>query len=471
MKNLNVIKGGLAAGAILLAALNGTAWAAHTVHDVDGVVGPTFNFTARSGHLSTAEGNSIYFWGYANEAGPAQYSGPTMIVTQGQTVTVILRNELPVPVSIVFPGQTNVTPAAPAGLLAVQVPAGTTLAPGGPVVYSFIATQPGTYLYESGTTPDLQTEMGLVGALIVRPSDYNAVSNRKAYAHADSTYEHEFLYFLTEMDENIHDLVEAQVQQGLPIKVDMTKRWPVYWFINGRTGPDTVLPAGAPWLPNQPYDALTLIHAGDSVLMRTIGAGRDPHPLHHHGNHAKVIARDGRFLSTAGQTGGTVGADLSYQVFTIPSSPGSTYDALFSWTGEKLGWDAYGHAAPTGPEDVDNAPVGWSLGGTRGPEDVDVNNNNIYESTLAPYEYVADHGKPFPVKLPTDQNLTFGQMYSGSPFLGVAGALPPGEGGFNPVGGYMYMWHSHAEKELCNNNIFGGGMLTFLLIAAHPATP
>ncbi|NLH72414.1 MAG: multicopper oxidase domain-containing protein [Verrucomicrobia bacterium] len=406
------------------------ARSAHAVHDVDGVTGPNFTFTAKSGYLSTAEGNSVYFWGFANASGLAQYPGPTMIVIQGQLVKVTLNNELPVPVSMIFPGQQGIrSQGGIQGTIARQA------APGGSVQYTFVATQPGTYIYESGSQPDLQTEMGLVGALIVRPTGYHPVTNRKAYAHSDSTYEHEFLYVLSEMDENIHDQVEEQVKTGKPIQVDMTKRWPVYWFINGRTGPDTVLPANAPWLPHQPYDALTMIHAGDVTLMRVVGAGRDSHPFHHHGNHAKVIARDGRYLSTAGQTGGTVGADLAYHVFTIPSSPGSTYDALFSWTGEKLGWDVYGHS----PEDP-----------------------------LAPHEYAEDHGKPFPVKLPPDQDLTFGQMYSGSPFLGSLGTLPPGEGGFNPVGGFMYMWHSHAEKELCNNNIFGGGMMTFLLIAAHP---
>ncbi len=460
MKLLNLNHGGLAAGALLLAAVTGTSWGAHNVHDIDGVVGPNFNFTAKSGYVSTAEGNSIYFWGYANGAGPAQYSGPTMIVNQGQLVQVTLNNQLPVATSIVFPGQTGVTTSGGTpGLLTQEAPVG------GSVTYRFTASLPGTYLYESGTASDLQTEMGLVGALIVRPTGYHPENNRRAYATADTIFESEFLYLLTEMDENIHDIVEGQVKSGLPVSVDMTKWWPVYWFINGRTGPDTVLQANAPWLPHQPYDALTLIHAGDQVLMRVIGAGHDSHPFHHHGNHSKVIARDGRLLSTAGPTGGAVGANLAYQLFTIPSSPGSTYDALFSWTGEKLGWDAYGHP----PDDVDNAPVGWSTGGAKGANDVDHNGNGIFDTTpLAPFEYAEDHGKPFPVKLPTDQNLTFGQMYSGSPFLGLQGALPPGEGGFNPVGGYMYMWHSHAEKELCNNNIFGGGMLTFLLIAAHP---
>jgi len=452
MKLIRNNKYGLAAGTLLLAMMTSTGWAAHTVHDIDGVAGPNFNFTAKAGYVSTAEGNSVYFWGYANGAGPAQYSGPTMIVNQGDTVNVILNNELPTNVSIVFPGQAGVTASGgTAGLITREAPAG------GSVTYTFTASNPGTFLYESGTQPDLQTEMGLVGALIVRPTGYHAVNNRIAYGTTNTLYEHEYLFFLTEMDENIHDQVEAQVAAGQPIIVDTTRRWAAYWFINGRTGPDTVLPAGASWLPNQPYDALTLIHAGDQVLMRVIGAGRDPHPFHHHGNHAWVIAQDGRMLESAPGAG----PDLAYQVFTIPSKPGSTYDALFSWTGAKLGWDAYGHP----PDDINVAP----LDGFPGVGDVDHNGNGVFDTTpLAPGEYAADHGKPFPVKLPPDQDLTYGQMYSGSPFLGLSGALPPGEGGFNPVGGFMYMWHSHNEKELCNNNIFGGGMMTFLLIAAHP---
>ena len=63
--------------------------------------------------------------------------------------------------------------------------------------------------------------------------------------------------------------------------------------------------------------------------------------------------------------------------------------------------------------------------------------------------------------------MTFGPLYSGSPFLGSAGNLPPGEGGFNPNAGMMFMWHSHSEKELTSNNIFPGGMLTWMVIE-HP---
>jgi hypothetical protein len=84
-------------------------------------------------------------------------------------------------------------------------------------------------------------------------------------------------------------------------------------------------------------------------------------------------------------------------------------------------------------------------------------------------EWCADHGKPFPVILPSAQDVTFGQFWGGSPFLGALGALPPGEGGFNPWGGFFFMQHSHNEKELTNNNIFPGGMATFLVVIS-PST-
>ncbi|RME38935.1 MAG: multicopper oxidase family protein, partial [Deltaproteobacteria bacterium] len=75
-----------------------------------------------------------------------------------------------------------------------------------------------------------------------------------------------------------------------------------------------------------------------------------------------------------------------------------------------------------------------------------------------------DHGKPLPVTLPDTLALTFGAFYSGSPFLGGAGVLPPGEGGFNQNSGFFYMWHSHNEVEITAGNLFPGSMLTMLIV-------
>jgi FtsP/CotA-like multicopper oxidase with cupredoxin domain len=349
-----------------------------------------------------------------------QFPGPTLIVNQGDVVTVNLSNELTVPVSIVFPGQAAAAAGGAPGLLTREAPAA------GTVSYTFTASQPGTYTYYSGTNPELQIEMGLVGALIVRPGTNPAT---QAYNHADSQFDHEYLFLISEMDPRIHDLVAA----GNMDLVDNTTYWPVYWFLNGRTAPDTVSASHVSWLPNQPYNCLPMMHPGEKILLRMIGAGRDLHPYHTHGNHHRVIARDGRLLSSAPGAG----ADLGELAFTTTTVPGQTADAIFTWNGEKLGWDMYGHA-PGDP--------------------------------LRPGEYAPDHGKPLPVTLPSQLDVTNGQFYSGSPFLGTLGSLPPGEGGFNPNGGFMFMWHSHSEKEIVNNDIFPGGMLTMMIIEAPGVT-
>ncbi len=43
--------------------------------------------------------------------------------------------------------------------------------PGASITYSFTAAAAGTYLYESGSDPQLQVQMGLFGALIIRPAN------------------------------------------------------------------------------------------------------------------------------------------------------------------------------------------------------------------------------------------------------------------------------------------------------------
>ncbi len=48
--------------------------------------------------------------------------------------------------------------------------------------------------------------------------------------------------------------------------------------------------------------------------------------------------------------------------------------------------------------------------------------------------------------------------------MGDVGDLPPGEGGLNPIGGYFFVWHSHAEKELTTFDIFPGGSLSAMVV-------
>src|SRR3979409_645517 len=68
----------------------------------------SFVLTAIPGYISTPDGNSVFMWGYANGNGGFQYPGPVLCVNEGDTVTVTLKDSLPVSTSLVFPGLTKV---------------------------------------------------------------------------------------------------------------------------------------------------------------------------------------------------------------------------------------------------------------------------------------------------------------------------------------------------------------------------
>lgn len=443
MRNKIIKKAVLVLSAMAVAAVLG---AAPALAVIDGITGTTFNFTATPGYISGGDGRQIYIWGYADGAGAVQYPGPTLLLHEGDAVTITLTNNLPdlpggLPgsntTSMIFPGMTGVTttvgdPGVP-GLLAQEAVSG-----GGTVTYTFTATNPGTYYYQSATNPDLQVEMGLFGAIIVYPTGSfpaaigtpgipGTSTPGQAYndTSGDSAYDREYLFLLSEMDPRVHQSVEL----GLPF--DTSTFFATYWFINGRNGPDDMNDPYLAWLPTQPYNSVPRMHPGENVLCRLINMGRDLHPFHAHGNHTMIIAEDGKLLSTTGAA-----ADLARMNFTMTMAPGRTADEIYTWTGAGLGWDIYGHA----PSDAQQ-----------------------------PGEYAPDHGKAFPTVIPSRHDLFFGVFYSGSPFLGAAGPLPPGEGGYNPTSAFTFMFHSHTEKELVNNNIFPGGMMT-LMFVEHPDT-
>jgi FtsP/CotA-like multicopper oxidase with cupredoxin domain len=418
---------------------------------IPGETGSTFNLSASAGYVSMPDGASIYSWGYAGASGQMQLPGPTLIVNQGIAVTVNLTNNLPVAAgntSIVFLGQNVTATGGVTGLLTNEAQ------PGGVVTYTFTPSKPGTYLYHSGTRTDLQVEMGMYGTLIVLPvSSTGCVKGpfslaASAYNDLGATnptcYDREYLFVLSEMQIEIHQAVEAQAGGAGPIVVAMERYTPEYWMINGRGAPNTMEPLNSGVMPHQPYNSIPLMHPGEKVLVRVIGAGRDMHTFHTHGNHVKVLARDGNLLvSPANPT--KLEAKLE---FSIPSLPGQTVDGIFEWTGKDLGWDVYGHTAADGIACTPN-PAGYDV---------------------TTHEWCADHRKPIPVLLPNPNVLMNGGWYSGSPYLGDLVQLPPGQGGLNPNAGFTYMWHSHVERELTNGNIFPGGLMT-MLIVEPPTAP
>jgi len=446
------------------------------LNDIPGITGdrsagataPEFNLYAFPFNMNLPDGTSLHMWGFGDQDagdsatnqqdggsyGLPQYPAPTLIVNQGDSVTINLTNYgVPQQVSIVVTGHDVTATGGSEGLVTNGSAPGTTPET---VTYAFTANEPGTYIYHSldGSNPGLHAEMGLVGVLIVKPP---AAAGRSAYNEAGTDYDHEYLYLLTETDPDIH----FQVERGHFNHFTNSDRAAKIWYVNGRVFPDLFQGDYNSLFPHQPYEALALSEPGDRILVRTVNAGQDSHPFHYHGENLRFIARDGRVMSSDDG----VTADLGRSDNTLNSAPKQTVDMIWTWTGKDLNWDIYG-PLDTGPfpthECIDGNDDGFG----------DVSAGSTFE-----YEYCADHGKDLAVKvsLPGVQDLALGGWWSGSPFLGDTGDLPPGEGGLNPFGGYFLVWHSHAEKELTTFDIFPGGSLSTVVVVPPgtlvPTTP
>jgi FtsP/CotA-like multicopper oxidase with cupredoxin domain len=459
--------------------LAGTAFAA-----APGITGPTFNLTAQQAFLNQPDGEAVYSWGYGCNGTPTgfaptlpnqtcptmQVPGPTMIVTEGQTVTVNLLNGLPAAAgntSILFPGfqLTSTCPnsaTAPQGLLTCEA------APGGTVTYTFTASAPGTHAYYSGTQGDLQVEMGLYGAIIVLPSAVPANCNsgyhtlnatarashgetdfrlaHAAYDHPGSCYDREYLFQWAEMDTRIHRQALAQVTAlvgctagavGCSLNVQTEPYHPAYFLINGRSMPDLMDPNFAGEYPHQPYNANPHMHMGELTLVRTIGQGRWQHPFHEHANHVRILARDGNLVLsgsttnvtyTSGLTGdaGAPGRGLAgLLMFNTDTTPGESFDGIFYFTGRGLNWDPYGHH----PGDTADPLASLSCA-------PDANGYNSSATGAVNFmEWCQDHNKPVqvnpfgdvpaggPATLPDPNVFTNGPWYSGSPYFGPDATL------------------------------------------------
>jgi FtsP/CotA-like multicopper oxidase with cupredoxin domain len=370
---------------------------------------PTFTLDATDGYIQLPDGNTMYMWGYATGGGPFQHPGPVLCVNEGDTVTVILKNTLPEAVSIMFPGQL--------GVLANGAPAqpqfsGTTLtsltnvaAPnGGTVSYSFVANAPGTYIYESGTLPQKQVRMGLFGALIVRP----ALGADHFFDRADSRFTpgEEFMVLLSEIDPYQHQAAEASAP------FNFNNYQARYWLINGRGFPDSISDNDSPFLPDQPYGALARIQPYDATAhpypgaIRYLNVGSEEFPYHPHGQNGLVVGRDGAAL----QNGAS--ADLSFEKFAINIGPGQTWDVTFKW------YDAENYS----------------------------------------------EANPVPVTIPQVNNQEFGMFYSGSPYLGKTGPLPPGASTLNECGEFYIISHNHALYQITSWGVNLTGPITYVRV-------
>ena len=191
-----------------------------------------YELTAKKIQWETEPGHMVEAWAYND-----QVPGPQIRVTSGDRVKVILHNQLPESTAIHFHGLE--LPNAMDGVPFITQPP---VKPGQSFTYEFVVPNHGSHMYHSHHDSAKQVGLGLLGAFIVEPKEKTK----------DDSPDVDQVFIL---NDGAHG----------------------YTF-NGKSFPAT-----------QPIVA----KLGHKVRIRFMNEGMMIHPMHLHGMHMTVIAKDG----------------------------------------------------------------------------------------------------------------------------------------------------------------------------------
>ncbi len=179
----------------------------------------TFHLCTGEYTKTMSDGNPVKMWGYAKRGSSPNICpttgytspGPRIIVPADMAPTdrfrIRLHNNLPRPTSLVIPGAlTKMSPSfftyngekrvLSFDTEAAALPAGGAITNAQRKSYDFYGLAPGSYLYHSGTHPQVQVQMGLFGAVT---RDHIA-----GQAYAGHSYNNEVVLVYSEIDPAIH---------------------------------------------------------------------------------------------------------------------------------------------------------------------------------------------------------------------------------------------------------------------------
>lgn len=242
-----------------------------------------FTLTAEPVRWEYSKGKTITAWAYNG-----QVPGPEIRVTEGDKVRITFTNKLPKATTVHWHGLD--VPNSMDGVPGVTQDA---IQPGKSFTYEFTATPAGTHFYHthgSGHADEAQqSDMGLSGAFIVEPKDYQKPSK-------------EFTMVLDDWQKGSGDFNMAMQDMGMSnSSMSMNMNYNLF-TLNGLAFPDT-----------KPLE----VKQGDRVRIRLINASASTtHPIHLHGHQFKIVAEDGNPVPEAAQ--------LTKN--TLSLNPGETYD-------------------------------------------------------------------------------------------------------------------------------------------------
>ena len=268
---------------------------------VDPALAVEYWLRAEATDLTMPDG-SVTMWGYSRcdsgftNCGAATVPGPALTVPPNDpALTVHLQNALPVPTSIVINGLIKkMTPVwdndatGPRPNLIARVRSfDAEAAPNGTQDFIWANVAPGTYLYQSGTQPQVQVQMGLYGAVTknvidaVAATATNAPIRGQAYAGTGLEFDNEALLLYSEIDPALHAAVATDDYGPGKGTTSTINYAPKYFLINGKPyqfGAPAVEPVGSP----------------GTTRLRLLNAGLTTHVPMIKGTHWDIIAEDGK---------------------------------------------------------------------------------------------------------------------------------------------------------------------------------
>jgi FtsP/CotA-like multicopper oxidase with cupredoxin domain len=234
-----------------------------------------------------ADGTPVTMWGFVQTDNsfvplPGQQPsspGPVLTVPPGDSTLIInLRNNLTGslvgPISLVIPGLTP----APADIAPVRLPDGRArsfvkeTAVAGTNIYTWNNVRPGTFIYQSGSHPAIQVQMGLYGAL-----------KKDSQPGLGPSYSRDLIFLFSEVDPVIHNAVAAGTYGTPPAPTSMVNYDPKYFLVNGQS-----FTGGLP--------SVLLGNTGQNVLLRFLNAGLIDYVPVLQGLYLKQVAEDANLL-------------------------------------------------------------------------------------------------------------------------------------------------------------------------------
>jgi hypothetical protein len=256
----------------------------------------------------------VTMWGYAlcqtnfTSCGTPTSPGPVIRLAANDTTPLVMHLQNRLPTVAQLDAVTNATslliPGLPKALTPVkftddqgrqrirsfdvETPRSPTAASIG--VYTWNDVPPGTYMYQSGTHPQVQVQMGLYGA-IVKSFQGGATGGATGVAYdpmqaaADPSFDEDHVLVFSEIDPVLHKSIESNryanpdcdPQYG-PCLTSTEGYAPYVFLINGK-----------PYTPGSPPAINT---SSDRVLLRLVNAGIENHAPQLLGGYFDVLAED-----------------------------------------------------------------------------------------------------------------------------------------------------------------------------------